>query len=85
MERQRNQVGAHVIFVDSRGLEHNALVTEWHGTSSELNEPAINLVFVSGDVRRVDTYGRQIERDPTSVVHKSHQSAPGNFWRWPDE
>jgi hypothetical protein len=70
--------GAHVIFVDSQRKPHDALVTAWHG------ETCINVVFVSSDELRKDNYGRQIEREPTSVVHRSLNSF-GNYWHWPDE
>lgn len=77
MERE-HKVGAHVIFVDSQRNEHDALVTAWHGKF------CINMVFVSSDPLRRDDYGRQIEREPTSLSHQSQQCY-GNFWRWPDE
>jgi hypothetical protein len=77
MERER-KVGTHVIFVDSRGNPLDALVTAWH------SETCINVVFVSSDELRRDNYGRQIEREPTSVCHVS-QNPHGNYWKWPDE
>lgn len=45
--------------------------------------PLINLVIVSGDERRQDSYGRQTEH-VTSLVHKS-DGVHGFYWRWPDE
>ena len=77
MEREK-RVGAHVIFIDSHRNEHNALVTEWW------SDTCLNLVFVSSDELRTDRYGRQIEREPTSVVHVS-LNEHGNCWKWPDE
>lgn len=47
-------------------------------------EPGCNLVFVSSDVQKFDTYGRQIERE-TSVSHKASSGMPGRYWCWPDE
>lgn len=47
-------------------------------------EPGCNLVYVSSDVERNDSSGRQTEI-ATSVVHKGNQVAHGNFWMWPDE
>lgn len=44
--------------------------------------PSLNLVFVSDDMAKDDSYGRQIERE-TSVVHQSRQPAHGNFWQEP--
>jgi hypothetical protein len=54
------------------------------GHQSMHGEPGCNLVFVSSDVERNDTSGRQTEI-ATSVVHKSRQSAHGNCWCWADE
>lgn len=69
-------VGDSVIFTDSYAVEHNALVTAVWGEGN----PAINLVYVSGDDNRKDQFGRQTERH-TSVCHKSVQQAHGMFWR----
>lgn len=49
-----------------------------------LNETCCNLVWVSSDAKRTDSYGQQIIRE-TSVVHKGSQPAHGNYWLWPDE
>ena len=70
-----------VCYVDPRGRPRLALVTTWwgEGRSAPGNEPACNLVLVSDDESKKDPYGRQIERE-TSVVHRSMQGAPGNFW-----
>lgn len=71
------QIGEIVEYVDHHGKPHKAIVTaNWSGGQEN---GAINLVFVSADDAKTDQYGRQIERD-TSVVHKSRQTAPGNFW-----
>lgn len=42
--------------------------------------PSVNLVIISKDVTKTDTYGRQMERY-TSQVHKSNQFAHGNYWK----
>lgn len=82
------KIGAHVIYVDARGVRRDALVTTWWGATEEqiklYGTPGTNLVFVSGDENRNDGYGRQTEHN-TSVTHKSKQVAPGNYWCWPDE
>jgi len=70
-------VGSAVTYVDPRGQARDAVVTAVWGTPEE--RPAINVVFVSDDESRHDVYGRQIER-ATSVVHRTMQPAPGNFW-----
>ena len=90
MERSYS-IGQHVVFVDPNGIARDALVNVWwKGTKtiqeyvSASGEPGCNLVIVCKDERKEDSYGRQTEHY-TSVVHKSKQVAPGNFWRWPDE
>ena len=77
MERQVN-IGDSVIFHDPKGRAHNALVTTvW---SPEM----VNVVFVSGDDSRQDSYGRQTER-ATSLPHKSQSTVHGYYWRFADE
>jgi hypothetical protein len=71
------EIGSRVIFTDSVGQDHEALVTNNFGT-------AINVVYVSGDAARTDSYGRQVER-ATSIQHVSVQTAPGYYWRHVDE
>lgn len=69
--------GDAVIYVDPLGNDRPAVLTAVWGSGPT---PAVNLVFVSDDQAKKDTYGRQIER-ATSVVHQSGQAAPGNYWR----
>lgn len=71
------KIGDSIIFVDENSHPHAALITIIHGPADE--NPAINLVYVSGDETKSDPYGRQIERK-TSVVHQSKQGANGMFW-----
>ncbi len=69
------KVGDPVVFIDSLRVEKPALVTAvWSPT-------CINVVIVSDDTSKTDTYGRQIERN-TSVMHKSLQGDVtfGNCW-----
>lgn len=62
-----------VIFVDERGVLRPALVTAvW-------SETCVNLAFVNEDDAQRDDYGIKISRK-SSVVHKSIQPAPGNYW-----
>ncbi len=90
--RQLN-IGDHVIFIDSRRKRFNALLTAVHGEISEyekngekaLQIPCVNLTYVSGDSRKVDEYGQQLEREATSCVHRSDNSAEANCWMFPDE
>ena len=71
-------VGDIVIFHDARGKAHNALV------NGVWSETCLNLVLVSDDETRQDTYGRQIERQ-TSVTHCEVSGVHGNNWRLPSE
>lgn len=72
------ELGKLVIWHDSTGKPHEALVTAvWSDT-------CINVVFVSSDENRRDEYGRQIER-ATSCTHASLQKVHGFYWRMPDE
>jgi hypothetical protein len=75
--RELMQPGTPVDYYDEHAQRHDALVTiDW---GSQETAGSINLVFVSSDKTKEDSYGRQIER-ATSVVHKNQQSAPGNYW-----
>ncbi len=79
--------GELVTFVDENSVPHRALVTCWFGGEPDGAEGkpwGCNVVYVSVDPQREDTYGRQMER-ATSVVHKVSQPAGGNYWHWPDE
>ena len=78
MEQRKPQLGEVVVFVDPVGLAHPALVTATWG------EKSVNVVFVSMDANKSDTFGRQIERN-TSCLHQSLQSAHGNYWRYPQD
>lgn len=78
------EIGDHVIFIDAEREQRHALVTHvWPDFCG--NAPGVNAVVVHKDPSRDDTYGRQIDRNPTSVVHRSLQPAGGNCWCWPDE
>lgn len=87
-ERKYEPAGQHVIYVDSHGVPRDALITMWWSASEEqiklYGVPGCNVVYVSGNEAKSDGYGRQTEHS-TSVVHRSKQPAPGNYWRWPDE
>lgn len=81
------KVRDHVIFVDSLGRPHDALITgmgdpKWH---AEMNrEPWVNLIIISDDENRSDSYGRQTERF-TSVSYKAGTQAHGQYWMYPGE
>ncbi len=78
-------VGDHVVFVDQRYVEHDALVTVvWGKEEFEPgSEPCINLLYVSKNTEKKDDHGRQIERE-SSVVHKTNQQASAFYWRFKD-
>ena len=80
------KVGDHVIWVDPLSQPHDAIVTAVWGAYNPDDplSPGINLVLVSADESKTDSYGRQIERE-TSQVHVSRQPAPGAYWCRPNE
>lgn len=71
-------VGETVIYHDPHNKPHNALVTAVWGVT------CINLLYVSDNPAETDQYGRQLKR-VSSNSHKSLNTAPGNYWRWPEE
>lgn len=77
-EPRKAKIGQDVVFVDPVGQACPAVVTASWGW------PSVNIVIVSRDENKTDTYGRQIERH-TSIVHQSVQPAHGNYWRFTDE
>lgn len=71
-------VGSPVIYCDSHGVDHDALVTAvW-------NPFCVNVVFVSTDESKSDQYGRQIERE-TSIQYMGPTSVHGVYFRMPGE
>lgn len=81
MEERIAVVSDAVIYHDTTGTPHNALITDGNLTSAVGWR---NVVFVSDDETKKDNYGRQIERE-LSVSHVSGTTAWGRYWRWPDE
>lgn len=78
MNERDIHVGDAVVYHDPVAVPHNALVTAvW-------SKDCINVVVVSKDEAKGDTYGRQIERY-TSLAHKSVSPVHGNYFRFPDE
>ena len=66
-------IGGHVVYTDSVGKKHDALVTNVFGLY------CINLVYVEDDENQTDGYGRKIARQ-SSNMRRSENSAHGNFW-----
>jgi len=95
MEAKRVEVGQHVVFVDQdRKWHESILVGVWgepslhtvlHEGVERMHYPCVNLVHVSADGSKTDQYGRQIERDGSSVPHYLDSTAPGYCWLHPDE
>ncbi len=71
-------VGEVVKWHNPVAVEHDALVT------CVFTATLVNVVVVSKDAEKTDSYGRQIERY-TSQSHKSVQPAHGFYWRFADE
>ena len=73
------KIGDVVTYIDAKREERPALVqTVWATTDG--SQPSLNVVVVSTDPKKEDTYGRQTEHE-TSVVHLSKQSAGGFCWK----
>lgn len=62
-----------VTYKDEHGEDHQALVTCVHGPD------CINVVYVSSDPSKTDSYGRQIER-ATSVQRQAEWTAHGRYF-----
>jgi len=75
------QLGESVIYCDPSGVDHDALFTAVWGDTPDA---CCNVVFVSHDDSKTDSYGRQIERE-TSVEHVSKSTVHGRYWRYADE
>jgi hypothetical protein len=72
------KLGESVIYCDPRGVDHDALITAvW-------SETCVNVIFVSGDETKKDSYGRQIERQ-TSVIRGNPDWVHGSYWRFKDD
>lgn len=69
------KIGQVVVFVDERGKPNSALITKVFGGMSV----SLNLTIINPDGKMNDQYGRQIIRK-CSVVHRSEQTANGNYW-----
>ncbi len=76
-------IGDAVVYCDESSADHSALVTAIHGPEDE-DYVTINLLWVSGDGKRQDQYGRQIER-ASSIQRVSERCAHGNYWRFTED
>lgn len=76
MEERVLQVGDVVTYRDEYGVDHNALVQIVHGNTAQ---SCINVVYLSSDETKRDSYGRQIEH-ATSVQKQSEFTAHGRYF-----
>ena len=76
------KIGDAVVFVNRVGKKQDAIVTAVWGANIYPDKPlpSINVVIVSEDESKTDSYGRQIERE-TSIPHQTNQAAHGYYWR----
>ncbi len=92
-EIQIPEIGDTVIYHDPHNIPHNALVTDVHGGShdpatckwSYPYAPCINLLWVSSDKTKGDSYGRQIERATSTPSGMMPGMAHGNYYRFENE
>lgn len=90
------KIGDPVIWIDSVRQEHAGIITNIFGEVRTVKEmqgevlvevlryPVINVVFISSDESKQDSYGRQLER-ATSASHISTNSASAYCWKFPNE
>lgn len=89
-EQNIPKVGDVVSCVTSDYVKVNGLVTAVHGTGYEgpdgvKMQPSINVVYVSPEATKSDSYGRQIERDLCSLQHFSATRGmpkAGRYWQF---
>lgn len=87
------EIGDPVIFVDSHGVEHNALTTNVFGQLPGNDPwmfkiepgwaPCVNLIYVVKDEKKTDSHGQQMARE-SSVVHAVNQPAGRYCFKFPD-
>lgn len=70
--------GTACVFVDPRGREYDALITEVWGPQ------CVNVVYCNDVEGQSDNYGQKLLR-ATSVIHGGIQQAHGNYWLLPGE
>lgn len=78
------KVNPHIVFFDPYGRPHHALITAVWAVDDNGKPMTVNLLWVTDDLSKTDSYGLQIER-ATSVVHKDRQGAHGNYFLTADE
>ena len=68
-------LGGTVIYTDPKGIDHDALVTALWGPR------CVNVLYVSADETKRDSYGRQIERETSVTYMNSEGTAFGRVYR----
>lgn len=71
--------GDTIIYVDETSNEHNALVTQYWGGSTEGG--ALNCVYVTSDDTKRDPYGNQLERASSVSRYREGVTAQGRYWK----
>ena len=71
--------GKMVVYVDRKGGEHLAMLTDEVEDNKNILEPSVNLVYISVVGDR-DQYGAQKKRDEL-VPHRTSQSGSRRYWR----
>jgi len=83
------EIGQPVVFIDQHRNRVPALIQCVHGEPSEHEGheyyPCVNLVFVSRDQNRSDSYGRQIEHQTSVSYWSSQRPVVGFCWYFPGE
>jgi hypothetical protein len=78
MSEHTPKVGEVVVYTDEVGVEHDALVTAyWAG---DRPDGALNLLYVTKDNSKTDSYGNQIERASSVSRENPNTTAHGRFW-----
>lgn len=71
--------GEVITYIDELSVEHDALVTQYWGGSSEGG--ALNCVYVTVDDTKRDPYGQQLERASSVSRFREGVTAHGRFWK----
>lgn len=77
-------IGKHVILTDREGQKRDALITSCHTFDEEWKPKYINVIVVSKDPAAHDSYGRQVDREYTSVPLKDESNVAGRHFEFPE-
>jgi len=89
------KVGDAVIFFDSLRRELNGILQAVHGEVSggpvegapeqSWYTPCVNLVYVTPDSDKIDSWGRQTDHASSCSYVDQQQPRVGMYWCWPEE